>query len=96
MNTRRKRRLLDAFLGLVEAGEVDEAYWEQVCGLLEVQYNDGNRIDDKLLRNLRGILKASQTRHERTVAVVRALNRALKELLVETLAEIVVRMTRQP
>lgn len=92
MNARRKKALLSMFLQLVEDGELDQAYWDEVCDRLEIQANRGNGEVTELLQKIRRMLKTSQIRQGK----MRAVLKVLEEFLVQVLAETAVRLVERP
>ena len=90
MNARRKRRLLGVFLKLVEDGELDYAYWDELCEKLEIQASRGNPEVSEFLQKIRRLSETSQIRQGQVIAV----REVLREFLVQVLAEISVRLVK--
>ena len=85
MNTRRKRRLLRAFLQLVEDGELEQPYWDELCDKLETQANKGDRDIIEILQKMRSIFETSQIRQGKMKAVIIVLEEFIVKVIAETI-----------
>lgn len=91
MNSRQKKKLLRCFLNLVETGELDETFYEELVDKLAIQVERGDGAVIELLYKMNKIYETSKTRNER----MKAVGTVIQEFIVKVLAEYITRMSKE-